>query len=92
MFWQKKSTIDIEIERVIGQLAKMEASSVEYGRAVKNLEVLYQSRSQKGKFDVDMNVVVGAVTNLVGIVLILKQEYVHAVTSKAISFVFKGRV
>jgi hypothetical protein len=70
----------------------MEPDSDQYVKAVANLEVLYTSRSYKAKNDISMETVVAAATNIVGILLVLNYEHIHVVTSKAISFVFKGRL
>jgi hypothetical protein len=91
-FNKKKEPIDLEIERVLEQLAKMDADSPKYKMAVDNLKVLHEARSCKDNAAISMDVIVMAVTNIVGILLVLDYERLHVFTSKAIGFVVKGRL
>lgn len=68
-----------------------------FDESIKHWEVLKHSLEEydklierKWKFSPDTLLVVGA--NLLGIVLILKHEKIDIISSKALSFVLKGRV
>lgn len=87
-----KMTFDREVERVLTQMSTMSVDSEEYRDAVSNLKVLCDARGQKTNRTVSADIIVSAATNLLGIILILQHERMNVVTSKAISFIFKGRV
>ena len=91
-FNKKKDAIDLEIERVLAQLAKMDANTEMYKMAVDNLKILHEARSCENKATISMDTIVVAVTNIVGILLVLDYERLHVFTSKAIGFIVKGRL
>jgi hypothetical protein len=81
--------IDTEIDRVIAYLSKQSPDSESYVKASDNLKVLYEGR--KNEFRISPDTIVLAVTNLIGIILIVKQEEFNIVTSKAIGFIIKPK-
>lgn len=91
-FKKEPQVIDLEIERVIASLSKISPETEEYGAAVSHLETLYKARAQKAANAISGDTVLIVAGNILGIVLILGWENTHAVTSKALSFVMKGRV
>jgi len=89
---ETKKTFDQEVTRVLTEIGKMEVDSENYAKAVKNLDVLCQARSSKTNSWLSADLVIPAVTNILGILLLLNYEQLHVVTSKAISFIAKGKV
>lgn len=95
---QDKEPIDKEIERVLKVMSRMKPFTTEYKEASKNLKELYESKrinsDQGTKSDrtPSTDTIIIAVTNILGIVLILSYEHVHVITSRAINFVLKNRV
>lgn len=87
-----KKTFDNEVTRVLSEMSLMEVHSEEYTKAVANLDVLCQARSQKTNSWLSADLVVPAVVNILGIVLVLNYEQMHVVTSKAIGFIARGKV
>lgn len=88
----KRKAIDAEIERVLEFLAGSEPDSEDYTAAMHNLKELYEARSKKSSKFIEFDTIVLALTNIVGILLILKHEELNVLTSKAISFIARGRL
>jgi len=88
----KPRSIDVEVSRMIDELSKLEAGSKEYEATAKNLEIICRARSCKASNSINIDTVIMAGTNILGILLILNYEDIHVITSKALSFVAKGRV
>lgn len=86
-----KRTISDEIDRIVAELEGMDASTPEYEAKVKQVEVLCKARSEKPNRLVSTDVLVTSAVNILGILLILNYENLHVVSSKALSFVLKGR-
>ena len=89
---KKKSQLDLEIESTFDELSELSKDSKEYEKIVKNLELLYKAKSldRQSGISKDTFLIVGG--NLLGIILILTYERTEIITSKAISFILKGRV
>jgi len=87
---ESRMSLDKEVERVLTQMSTMQIETKEYGTAVDNLKVLCEARGIKTHRSISTDVIVTAVANIVGIVLVLNYEQLHIITSKAISFAFKG--
>jgi hypothetical protein len=81
--------IDKEIDRVISYLGMLSPDSENYVTASDNLKALYEGR--KNQFRVSPDTIVLAVTNLIGILMIIRQEEFNIVTSKAIGFIIKPK-
>jgi hypothetical protein len=88
----KKLVIDDEVIHVLTAMSKMTVGSEEYLHATDNLTALYAITTAKSKPSFSMDTVIVAVTNILGIVVILEYEQLRVISSKAISFVLKGRV
>jgi len=88
---EDKKTFDQEVTRVLTEMSTMSVDSDEYAKAVKNLEVLCQARSSKTNSWLSADLIVPAVTNILGLLLVLNYEQLHVITGKAIGFVFRGR-
>lgn len=88
----KHKSIDDEIDNVLKFMEKYKPDSEEYGAAVHNLKELCEARSKKASRLVELDTIIVAATNILGIVLILNHEQLHVITTKAITFVMKGRL
>ena len=83
--------LDEELERVILAMNRTMPDSAEYAKMLSSVERLYEMKETKTSTSVskDTLAIVGA--NLVGIFMILKHEFAHPITSKALSFVLRPR-
>lgn len=88
----KRKQLDLEITDVTRSLIGVSPSTEEYATISGNLEQLYKIRNLtvEGRIKMDTIAMIGA--NLMGIVLILKYEELDVISTKAMSFVMKGRV
>lgn len=89
---RKKYSIEDEIDRVIVELSKMEPGSADYVTAVGNLEMLYSARSYKSSKTVSNESILTAATAIGQMLLMLNYERLNVLSTKAISFVFRGRL
>lgn len=87
-----KKMLDEELERVVTVMKDLDPSEDRYGVMVANLIKLSQARTETFKREIDVNVVIGAVTNIVSILVILNYEQLHVVSSKAIGLLVKPRI
>ena len=97
MFTKTSNTksIDDEVEHVLKEMEGIkDISSESYKAAAENLRVLCDARSYKKppRWGIEPETIVVAVTNLVGIALVLNYEYLRPLSSKAINLILKGRV
>lgn len=81
---EDKITLDDQIDRLLNEMYSMEVDSEEYSQAVKNLNVLMDARKRKS---VSPEAILGAVTNIAGILLILNYEQLNVISSRAIQFI-----
>lgn len=88
----KHKSIDDEIDNVLKFMEKYEPNSEEYSAAADNLKDLCEARSKKASRFIEIDTIILACTNILGIVLILNYEQIHVITTKAIGFVVKGRL
>lgn len=88
----KKRTIEDEVDHILDQLKSMSVDSEEYRIAVQNLEVLCKAESSKTNRNVNPDTIVYAITNLVGILLILNHERLNIISTKAVGLLMKGRL
>ena len=88
---ENKVTFQKELDRALLELSKIPIESEEYTKAIKNIDALCTARAQKAHDvpSVDTLIMVGA--NILGILVVLHYEQAHIVTSKAMSFILKGR-
>lgn len=85
MFKRKKTQLDEIIEEVQSELLlTLDPQSDEYATVVQNLETLYRIKRDRG---VSKETVIGAGTNLMGILTVLNFERIGVITSKAFSLV-----
>lgn len=88
----KKNVLDEEVERVVSVMKDVDPSDDRYGAMAANLVKLSQARSENSRREIDPNVIIGAITNIVGILVILKYEKFDILTSKAINMIVKPRI
>ena len=88
---EAEANLEIEIIKALAELRNHAASSEEYGTVVDRIAKLHKLKTEDSPKPVDPNTVILAGTNLLGIALILRHEYLNVLTSKALSFVIKTR-
>ncbi len=89
------STIATEIERLEDVLTDLDPVTDDYAKVRDNIDKLVDIRTKnepKFQFDVDGNTIVLASVNLLGILLVLNHEVLHALPSKALGFITKLRI
>lgn len=91
LFKKNKSSLEIEIERVIKHLEQLNPNDATYMNAVERLEVLYKCLEKQNQGRVQAETVVKVVGSIAGILTIVGFEKSHILTSKALGFVFRGR-
>lgn len=87
-----KDDLDEEIARCIEQISKLDLSSEKYAVAAENLKKLFEAKSLRTKWTISPDTILAVGANLVGILLILNYERVGIVTTKALTFLPKGRI
>jgi len=93
MPWQKKSALEIEIERLLKAIEKEKPGTDEYNALIKELQSLVSIQTRKESKWNPMIVVaaIGVVGALAQILLILNFEKTDILTTKSINFITKGR-
>jgi len=89
--FKKRHSLNKEIEIVLEKMSKVTPDSNEYTAMAKNLETLYSANS-KSRNTVSLDTIVTVAGSLIGIILIINHEQTGIITSKAMSFIIKGRV
>ena len=84
--------IDAEIERLANQLSNMSPVNSDYEKIAKNLKTLTEARSMKNDSVISSEAILAAVVNIVGILVVLNFEKTGVITSKALSFLSKGKL
>jgi len=92
LFTKKISPIDEEINRLITQLSTMNPKTKGYVAVVKNLETLYQARGCKSQDKMNWESIIGPAASLISILLIMNHEELHVISTKALGFIWKGKV
>lgn len=88
---KKRNEFDEEISRVLSEMKGMYSGSKDYENAAANLKVLCESKESKSRDSISKDALLAAGTNILGILLILNFERMGVITSKAITFVSKGK-
>lgn len=91
-FLGKKNKLDEAIDDLLDQMKTVGGSSMEYGAMVKNLAILQAAKTKVAERRIKWDTILLVAGNLGGIALILFKEEADIITSKALSFVLKGRV
>ncbi len=88
----KRTNLEKEIDSVIEIMGGYQPASDEYTAASESLERLYKAKSLTPIRKVSPDTILIVVGNLLGIGLILTYEKADVITTKALSFIIKGRV
>jgi hypothetical protein len=83
--------IDAEIERLATTLSETEPTNESYKKIAESLRVLCEAREKKNDRVLSAEALANIVANIVGILLVLNFEKTGIITSKAISFLWKGK-
>lgn len=84
------SDLETEIARLFKILKECVPGTARYDEVSDQIAKLYKLKEIDSKKRVSPDAMVGAATNLAGILLILNYEHAHVMTSKALSFVWKA--
>ena len=91
MFQPKpKSKLDLEIDKLVLKLKDHEPTSKEYATVVTQLSQLHKIREESRPDRLSWNTGATVAANLLGILMIVQQEHLHVITSKALPFVKKA--
>ena len=88
----KSRSIDDEVARLLTEISNMNVEDDVYAKALKNLSVLMEAKSQKTPSQISADTVVMAVTNIASILIILNYEKLGVITSKTFGMIPKGRM
>ena len=90
----KPSDLQLEIDRLYGELKLHDPESVEYCAIKDHLVDLVNLNTPKvpEKKTLDPNTILLAVTNVVGIVVVLAYEHAHPIAGKAFGMISKLRI
>lgn len=88
----KKDKFDQEIEAILDELQFHEKDSKEYAQIMNQLEKLVKAQDIRKNRRIKPDTLAQVGANLAGIGLILNFEKIGVITTKALSFVVKGRV
>ena len=82
-------TIEQEKNRLLKKLKTLDPQSEEYEQAVTNYQRLTSAGNEKNQSAISPDVIATAVTNILGILIILNYERFNVISSRAIGFVFR---
>lgn len=91
LFDQKPSLLDNEIKRLVRELDAWHPTSDEYATILEKVSKLRKLRDDEKSSGVSPDTLVMAVTNLVGILLIIKHERFEIITSRAMNLISKTK-
>jgi hypothetical protein len=91
MFPKMNTYVDGEISRAIIVLQDLSVDTKEYAAALSTLEKLQKIRQEEKPDSFSSDALLMAVTNLLGILAILKHEQLNVITTKALTFVQRTR-
>lgn len=83
--------LDVVINNHLASMQDMKTENPEYPEMVKQLDTLYSLRNASAPKPLSADTKLLAITNLAGILLIIKHEQVGVITSKALGFISKLR-
>lgn len=86
---KKELNVEEEIQRNLRMMGDLSPLGTAYKVCSENLTVLYELRAKKKARFIEPEAFVSAVTNLGGILLILRYEEFGVIASKALGFVLK---
>lgn len=90
----KRTNLEKEIDQVLIDLSALPPQSKDYATIVMHLETLYKLKLEEKEKDhkIKPDAIIIVAGNLLGILLIMNYEKTNVITTKALSFVLKGRV
>lgn len=90
----KRSELEKEYDTLVEHLKAIPESDKAYAETLEKVEKLHAllMEEKDRKKSISPETVLGVVANALSIVMILKHEQMHSITSKALNFVTKGRV
>jgi hypothetical protein len=88
----KRTLLEVEIDNLILEMKHLDKTSDDYAALATLVEGLYKAKSYDSTQRMTTDAKVSVAANLLGIILILTYEKADIITSRAISFVSKGRV
>lgn len=86
-----QKSLDSEIDRLTNMLSCMSPVDPDYAKISDNLKVLCEAREKKDPAIVSNEMLIGIAANVVGLLLILNFERTGVITSKALSFLWRGK-
>lgn len=91
---KKPTTLDREIARLEAVLADLDPVDKDYHKIIYMIDKLQEARdkNKKFKFEITGDTIVAASVNILGILLVLQHERLHAISTKAFGFITKLRV
>lgn len=93
MFWRSRELglLELEMERAIRDLRNHAVGSSEYVRTLDQIVKIHRIKTEEKPEPVKRDTLVLAGTNLMGILMIIKHEYVNVITSRATNLILKPR-
>jgi hypothetical protein len=86
----RKNKLEEEIQACLDFMRGMKQDSVEYDNQIEVLTKLYKLKKEARGYSLDT--LINVFGSIAGIVVIVQKERFDVVVSKALSFVWKGRV
>lgn len=91
LFAHDESEYDKQLRRLLRELETTEPNSEEYGTLVERLKKFQQMRAEDRPEKLSPNTAALVVTNVLGIVMIVRHEQFNVIVSKALGFVIKPK-
>ncbi len=88
---ESPTLLEKEITRVLKDMTNKDPASQEYKNLMERLQALHKMADDNRPSRVSPDTALLSATNILGILLIIRHEYVNVITSKAQSFVQKLR-
>jgi hypothetical protein len=88
---ESPTLLEKEITRVLKDMTNKDPASQEYKNLMERLQALHKMADDNRPPRVSPDTALLSATNILGILLIIRHEYVNVITSKAQSFVQKLR-
>ncbi len=88
----KRTTLEKEIDAVLECMETIQPDTEEYTTMSKNLETLYSAKGKEKPWRINPDTIFVGVIGLLQLGMILGHEKCNVITTKAMSYVFKGRV
>ena len=88
---QGLNALDKEIERLTNQLGCLSPVDENYAKIADNLKLLCEAREKKNDRVLSKEALFAAGVNILGILIVLNFEKTGVITSKAFSFLTKGK-